>query len=261
MDNNNLTKKKRKKEIKFHSYEKNFVWIFNSSTNPISIHVSDNIPFYFSYPFPARLRIRVSFLSRHFCFSIMYSYKSVVQIAPICELNWIKLNLVFVFKKKKTRQIYLRTCNTPKTIYYIVCDRIVSPGFRTNFAHDVSRIRKETRDVSRLYALSVSLSRNARDITFSKAKSRSQKFPIMHDIYTRETISWLRKRIRRTVGIEGMNLEGESSVEPRRKLFFSRNVLKEGCGESSRWTTDRVDLIPRAQSRKMGRAYPTLIQL
>lgn len=159
MDNNNLTKKKRKKERKFHSYEKNFVWIFNSSvsTNPISVHVSD-IPFYFSYPFPARLRIRVSFLSHHFCFSIMYSYKSVVQIAPICELNWIKLNLVFVFKKKKTRQIYLRTCNTPKTIYYIVCDRIVSPGFRTNFAHDVSRIRKETRDVSRLYALSVSLS-------------------------------------------------------------------------------------------------------
>lgn len=116
MDNNNLTKKKRKKERKFHSYEKNFVWIFNSSvsTNPISVHVSD-IPFYFSYPFPARLRIRVSFLSHHFCFSIMYSYKSVVQIAPICELNWIKLNLVFVFKKKKTRQIYLRTCNTPKT--------------------------------------------------------------------------------------------------------------------------------------------------
>lgn len=136
MDNNNLTKKKRKKERKFHSYEKNFVWIFNSSvsTNPISVHVSD-IPFYFSYPFPARLRIRVSFLSHHFCFSIMYSYKFVVQIAPICELNWIKLNLVFVLKKKKTRQIYLRTCNTPKTIYYIVCDRIVSPYVFVRILH------------------------------------------------------------------------------------------------------------------------------
>lgn len=125
------------------------------------------------------------------------------------------------------------------------------PRFSYFFAHDISRIRKKTRDISRLYArVNPSLSRSTRGILSLKQKEELKIYAkLSHNTRYSETISRPARGCESDSSNRGDESGGWVIGGTPQKTFFSRNVLKEGCGESSRWTTDRVDCSTRARSQ------------
>lgn len=117
-------------------------------------------------------------------------------------------------KEKKDKQIYSQHVPTVQNVHSSLT------RFHTNFAHDTSRIRKET-CISPLHR-------------FFEASKRVKKFLLNFSII-RETIFWPNLESKR-VEPRGRISRGESSVEPRRKLSSRGMSWKRVCGESSRWT-------------------------